>query len=404
MSHPSILQLVSSSGFYGAERVLLELALHLEREGWRSHVGALQHDRSAVAVVERARRHGLQTVLFPCGSGFDAAAMRSIRSYTKQHDIDIAHSHGYKSNIFLFCSIGRRGPAARLPGHHAPAYPCRSPEARWWPWRVRPEGPKLVSTCHNWLTDSLKLMVYELLDKLTLHQFDHVVAVSPPLDRELAAAGIPPDRHSVIDNGLDLGQSLSPEQREDLRRSLGVAPAEPMLLAIGRLDPWKAYDRLLEAMARLGPDRRARLVLVGDGELRDALESQARELGVDRRVTFAGYRTDVGQLLLAADLFVISSRKEGLPMVLLEAMAAGLPVVATRVGAIESTLEQGAAGALVPSEDSGRLAAAIGELLDAPERRLELGRRGHAAHQARFSRRAMGQRYIALYRQLLGGR
>ena len=204
----------------------------------------------------------------------------------------------------------------------------------------------------------------------------------------------------MIDNGLDLADGLPANERGPLRASLGVPRGGLMLLAIGRLDRWKAYDRLLEALARLQRTD-LHLVLVGDGDLRADLEEQARRIGVAGRVTLAGYRRDVGRLLLASDIFVISSRKEGLPMVLLEAMAARLPVVATRVGAIPDALGDGQAGVLVPAEDPGALAAAIEELAAAPERRADLAEAAQRIHAARFSRRAMGERYIELYRRLL---
>lgn len=365
---PAVLQLISSSGLYGAERVLLELACHLREQGWASHVGALLNRGSRVAVVDEARRRGLRTVLFPCQSGFDTRTMRTIRAYVEDHAIQVAHSHNYKSNIFLF--LAGAGQKAAL-----------------------------VSTCHNWLTDSLKLMFYELLDKLTLHQFDHVVGVSPQLDQELAAAGLPAERRSTIDNGLALEGALPPGGRDRLRRSLGVPADHAMLLTIGRLDPWKGYDLLLDALAKL--TARAHLVLVGEGDLRPALEQQAHALGVAQRVTFTGYRKDVVDLLLASDLYVLSSRKEGLPMVLLEAMAARLPVVATRVGAVPRALADGEAGLLIPPEDPTALAAALEHALSTPELRRTLAERAHRIHEARFSRQAMGGRYIELYQRLI---
>jgi glycosyltransferase involved in cell wall biosynthesis len=365
---PAVLQLISSSGLYGAERVLLELACHLHEQGWASHVGALLNRGTRVAIVDEARRRGLKTVLFPCRSGFDTRTMRAIRAYVDHHAIQVAHSHNYKSNIFLFLS-GARHRAA------------------------------LVSTCHNWLTDSPKLMVYELLDKLTLHQFNHVVGVSPQLDQELAAAGLPAERRSTIDNGLALEGTLPPGGRDRLRRSLGIPPDRAMLLTIGRLERWKGYDLLLEALARVAVP--AHLVLVGEGDLRGALEQQAHALGVAERVTFTGYRKDVVDLLLASDLYVLSSRKEGLPMVLLEAMAAHLPVVATRVGAVPRTLADGEAGLLVPPGDPAALAVALEHALGSPELRRQLAERALRIHEACFSRQAMGGRYVELYQRLI---
>jgi glycosyltransferase involved in cell wall biosynthesis len=371
---PGVLQLLSSTGAFGIERVAIELGLHLKERGWSAHIGALQAPwMRRVLVIDEARRRGLQTVLFPCGGRRNHRAVRQIQDYVEANGIDVAHGHSYKSNVFLWLAEGGRRRSCRL-----------------------------VSTCHNWLTDSIKLMVYELFDKLCLNQFDHVVVVSPQLDQELGQAGVPPERRSMIDNGVSLEAELSPDERGALRRSLGAGDGDSVLMAVGRMDPWKAYDRLLEAFALLSANDASppcQLVLVGDGELRAELEERARARGIAERVTFTGYRRDVGRLLLAADQFVISSRKEALPMVLLEAMGARLPVVATRVGGIPRAV--GDAAILVPPEDPVALSAALLSLLCDPGRRGELAARLHARYQARYSRRAMGEAYISLYERLM---
>lgn len=164
--------MISSSGLYGAERVLLELARHLGEVGWRAHVGVFENradPAGAGPLIEEARRHGLQVARFPCAGAFDASALAAIRLHVQQHRLDLVHSHNYKADIYAFLS---RCPA------------------------------RLVATCHNWLTDSPRLMLYELLDKLVLHRFDRVVSVSSALERELAAAGIA--RRTLIDNGLSV--------------------------------------------------------------------------------------------------------------------------------------------------------------------------------------------------------
>jgi glycosyltransferase involved in cell wall biosynthesis len=243
-------------------------------------------------------------------------------------------------------------------------------------------------------------MLYELLDKLTLHYFDHVVAVSEPLRQEILSAGIAPERCSLIENGLTLEVSRDPEQRALLREELGLGANQWMLLSIGRMDRWKAYEVLLEAFAALEPALAAKLVLVGDGELRQALQEQVVRLGLAARVIMTGYRKDIGRLLGAADLFVISSRKEGLPMILLEAMAAGLPIISTAVGAIPTVIRHGEEGLLVPAEDPERLAQAMVQCLQSPERCRALGQAAHGAYCQRFSRAAMGERYLTLYQSL----
>ena len=364
-----IIQLISSSGFYGAEKVVLELCAHLYSGGHEVQLGVfVNQGQGEVALAAEASKLGVPVVPFPCKGRFDARTMGLIREHALTHRVEVAHSHGYKADIYT-------GMADLPPG------------------TVR------VSTCHNWLTDSLKLMAFELLNKLVLHRFQQVVAVSQRLDRELARAGIPEARRTLIHNGLAVEAPRT--DRSAVRRSLGLDPDVPLLVAVGRLDPWKAHHRLLEALALLDGEPAPRLLLVGDGDLRADLEQQARAAGLGQRVIFAGYRRDIPELLAASDLFVISSIKEGLPMVLLEAMGAGVPVVSTSVGAIPDTLEQGACGALVPPGDAGALAAAAADLLAHPRCRRELAARAQQKYSEHFSREAMGQRYETLYGRLL---
>ena len=364
-----IIQLISSSGFYGAEKVVLELCAHLYSGGHEVQLGVfVNQGQGEVALAAEASKLGVPVVPFPCRGRFDARTMGLIRQHVLTHRVDLAHSHGYKADIYT-------GLASL------------------------PQETIRVSTCHNWLTDSLKLMAFELLNKLVLHRFHQVVAVSSRLDRELEGAGIPPARRTLIHNGLAV---YAPRvDRAAVRSSLGLDPDAPLLVAIGRLDPWKAHHRLLEAMALLGGEPAPRLLLVGDGDLRADLQQQAHAAGLGQRVIFAGYRRDIPELLAASDLFVISSIKEGLPMVLLEAMGAGVPVISTSVGAIPDALEQGACGALVPPGDAGALAAAVVVLLAHPGRRQEMAARAQQKYSELYSREAMGQRYETLYGHLL---
>jgi len=365
-----IIQLISSSGFYGAEKVVLELCAHLHRRGHEVQLGVfVNRGQQEVALAVEADRLGIPVKRFPCQGRLDPRAMESIRRHVAAQGVEVAHSHGYKADIYLGM--------ASLPR-------CA----------VR------VSTCHNWLTDSLKLMVFELLNKLVLQRFQQVVAVSPRLDEELARAGIPRRRRTLIHNGL----AVETPRRDPLavRRELGVAPDDLLLVAIGRLDPWKAHHLLLKAVALQGEDPPpVRLLLVGDGDLLQDLERQAEDAGLGGRVIFAGYRRDIPELLAASDLFVISSIKEGLPMVLLEAMGAGVPVVSTSVGAIPDALKQGDLGVLVQPGDAVDLAAGIADMLADPQRRQDLAARARAEYAERYSREAMGRRYEALYGRLL---
>jgi glycosyltransferase involved in cell wall biosynthesis len=371
MSSPSILQLISSSGLYGAERVLLELASYWRDLGWGSHVGVFRAPSQPLPEVGvEARRRGIPTLEIVARGQLDVAALRQLAAFVAEHGIDLVHSHGYKPDVFLALA-------------------------------ALPRTTRRVATCHTWYSRSLKLLVYELIDKIVLHRFDHVVLVSPQLVDEVAAAGIPGERCTLIENGVSELERPDDETRAALRASLGCGPDERMILRVGRLDADKGNDTLLHALRELGA-RRYRLVLAGDGPDRPLLEALARELGLASRVLFAGYRRDVPALLSACDLFVVSSPKEGLPMVLLEAMAARAPIVTTAVGAIPAVIADGVHGLLVPPSDPHALARALGSALDDPARMARLAGAAHARFLERHSQRAMGERYRALFTRLLG--
>jgi glycosyltransferase involved in cell wall biosynthesis len=200
-----------------------------------------------------------------------------------------------------------------------------------------------------------------------------------------------PDQTVVIHNGVDLDRP---------RRAPGPPAAPVTLLSVGRFRPPKDFTTLVRAMATLEPGT-ARLRIAGDGPDRPALEAEIARLDVAHAVELLGTRGDVDQLLAAADLFVLSSDSEGLPMSVLEAMAAGLPVVASRVGGIPELVGDGETGALVPPRDSAALAAAIRRIAGDPQLRDRLGEAGRRRAETEFSLETCRQRHLDLYRDLL---
>lgn len=209
--------------------------------------------------------------------------------------------------------------------------------------------------------------------------------------------GVPDNRLRVIPNGVAVGAEITPEARRAARERLGVG--EGFLVAtVGRLAQEKNYPMLLEAFAAgTRGDPAATLVFVGDGQEREDLERRAAALGVSDRVRFAGWRTDVSALLPACDVFAMSSFSEGLPMAMLEAMAAGLAVVSTRVGDIPEVVEEGTSGRLVASGDVAALAGVLADLRADPAERARLGRTARALVIGRYSRSAMVDAYLDAY-------
>ncbi len=217
--------------------------------------------------------------------------------------------------------------------------------------------------------------------------------------------GIPPQKLEIIPQGIATPPD-GPVDVAALRAEMGLDPAVgPVVGHVARLTAAKDQEGLLRAFDRVRRSRPdARLVIIGEGELRDRLVGLAAELGLGDSVRFVGFRSDVQRLLPAFDLFVLSSHEEGLPISLLEAMAASRPVVATAVGCIPELVSSGECGLVVPPRDPEKLAEAILKLLSDDSARLRYGEAGRRHIEKEFSLPEMIHRYESLYRQAVGGR
>jgi glycosyltransferase involved in cell wall biosynthesis len=218
---------------------------------------------------------------------------------------------------------------------------------------------------------------YLLLERMLVPITDARICVSRDiLEIRKRREGTPERKLVYIPNAVDTVRFKSPSRgRAQVAAELGWEPALPLVIAVGRLEPEKNYELLIRAIDRLRPRFPSiKCLLVGDGTRRAALEGLAGSLGLASHVTFTGVRADIPDLLGAADVFALSSLKEGLPVSLLEAMAAGKGIVATSVGGIPETIRDGENGLLVPSEDVDALAGGIGKLLADEGLRARLGR------------------------------
>jgi glycosyltransferase involved in cell wall biosynthesis len=202
----------------------------------------------------------------------------------------------------------------------------------------------------------------------------------------------------TVRNGIEPAPPVPAAARERRRAELGLSEEDRVLVCVGRLSRAKGQRHLLRALALLAPQfPRLRCLLVGDGEERAALEALAQELSLGPALRFLGSRDDVPELLSLGRAFVLPSEWEGLPVALLEAMAAGLPCVATRVAGTAEVIREGS-GLLVPPSDPAALAAAIRSLLLDPALAERMARQGAADVRARFLMPALCARYLALYR------
>jgi glycosyltransferase involved in cell wall biosynthesis len=358
------IQLISTGGFYGAERTLLELAVFLRDQGWDSRIIALEGD-GAGELMRRASEQGIAGEAYvPNGRLGLMPMLRRVRATLAAESHAVVHSHGYKPDILL----AALGVPRRLP--------C-------------------FATCHSWYSETTKLKALEYLDKRSVRRFDHVVAVSEEIYRDLNANGTPAERLSRIDNGISV-PILDVHRREEIRAEWNISAGEKLVVQIGRLAKSKQNALLIKAMANVCRDIAAKVVLVGDGEERTALVQYARSIGIDNRVIFAGYRRDAAAIMASADLLAITSDKEGLPIVVLEAMALGCPIISTRVGAIPEALSPESAW-IIPVGDEPALVNALHEALGEASPARSRAAKAKSVFLERYERDVMGRQYLDLY-------
>jgi len=295
----------------------------------------------------------------------------------RQERVDIVHSHGKGAGLYGRLAARRAGiPSVHtFHGIHHAEYPLGLGRA------------------------------YLVLERRLARMTQAIVHVSESQAREAVALGLAPsDRSHVIVNGIDAARvAAAAMTRAAARQSLGLEPDALMLGTIARFDRVKALDALLCAFAVVAATQpAARLLLVGDGPQAPRLRALAASLGVEERVRFPGFLADACRLLPALDLYISASRKEGLPLALLEAMACGLPVVATRVPGHVDVIEHGATGLLAAPDDPQALGLAMGDLLADPARRSTMGQAGRRRVEERFAASRMAAETADLYRSVAG--
>ena len=357
---PRVMIVIHGLGTGGAEMMVLNLARELAGAGHPVQVVSLHGDQTDVA--ELMRRAGIDVVALNKAKGPDPRTVLRLRTAMRSFCPTVLHTHLPVLEYVL--------PAARLYGKRV----------------------KIIHTVHNLAHKETQRSVLRSLNR---YAFSHGI-VPVALNEEVRASvcrkyALPASAVPVVGNGIDLDAFLCRRDPEDLR------DRPVRLLCVARLAVVKNHALLLEAMARLrGAGREVSLTLVGDGPLRSQLVEHAQALGVSDCVRFAGRQRDTAAFYRRADIFVLLSTYEGMPMSILEAMAAGLPVVATRAGGVPEIVKDGVNGALVKA-DAGAAAAAIAAICDDHALYQRLSAAAVKASAA-YSARAMMENYVDLYR------
>ncbi len=267
---------------------------------------------------------------------------------------------------------------------------------------LRPFWPmRLVTTVHGWGVVTRRTALYYALDRRCLPRYERVVCVSPDLLERCLACGVPAERCVLLENAIDTHEFRRRSGAASAKQKLGIPPERRVVGAVGRLSAEKGFDRLIEAadaLLRSGLD--LQLLIAGEGDERPALERQIARLGLGERVRLSGYRPDTREVYEALDVFALSSLSEGLPNVLLEAMALEVPVVSTRVGGVPRLVRDGENGLLVGAGSAEALALALARLLGDAGLRERLGRAGRATVEAGYDFEGRMRKMAGLYDQL----
>lgn len=369
-----VLHLITGLGQGGAEQVVYDIATRLDARRCRLAVCSILEPAGERGVfAERLRDAGIEVITLGLGHKWQFRRAARLEGVLRERNPDILHCHLFHANV-----LGRRL-AARAGVRHVVAT-VHIAERRWRPWRFWIE---------RW-TDPLG---------------DITVCVSrAALEFQSRKTGLPESRFTVIPNGVDTARFAEPgRSRDDVRAALGVPSGARVVGSVGRLDPQKGYRYLIPAFAELAAEADdLDLVIAGDGPERRRLEALAGRSGCAGRVHLLGRREDVPDLLHAFDVFAMPSIYEGFGLTAVEAMAAGVPVVASAVDSLPEILgageRGGRVGRLVPPRRPDKLAEAIGDVLARPPGE-QVERARHRARQE-YDVAKMVERYAELYDSL----
>ena len=358
-----IVQLLTSPFFGGPERLVLGLTQSLA-PSFRSRFVLFPDRGKSQAFRRQLVEHGLETATLTFDTPHLAAMVRELTSWLREWDADVLCCHGYKADI-----------VGLLAAHRA--------------------GVPVIAMSHGWTAETWKVRVYEAIDRAVLRRMGRVVCVSEGQAGKVRRAGVRADRVIVIRNAVraDRFDHPDPADRQVLEAMFPRAP-ERIVGSAGRLSPEKGIGVLVEAAAIVArSDPGAGFIHFGDGPLRETIRRRIGELGLEERFILGGLRDDLDRFLPHWDLGVLPSFTEGLPTVVLESYAAGIPVVATAVGGTPEAVADGVDGYLVPPGDPAALARRILDGLGSGEERKAMGLRGRARVRAEFTFDAQADRF-----------
>jgi glycosyltransferase involved in cell wall biosynthesis len=388
------MQIILNLDIGGAQEVVHTLVKYLAA-GCRPVVctfrdGPLRHDIEQLGIpveILPQRKHSI--VALPLFIVDMMRIWKALAVLVRKYDLDVIQTHLLTSLDYLVLILRY-------------TTPLRAVYWTFHSFNFEIDGSQL--TRHRWLLGPKKT-AHRLLYRWAAHMVSGYIAISDQVGQAVTDV-IGPIGHkiAVIPNGVDIDRYTSQldDPRGSIRTELGLDADTRLIAMVGTLKEVKGHRFMIEAMSALAPRYPdLHLLLVGDGELRSDLEALVSKSALDDRIHFLGSRSDVGDLLAASDLFVLPSLWEGLSMALLEAMATGLPIVASEVSGTVQAIVPGEHGMLIPPGDTQAIVDGISQLLSDPDRARAMGEAARRRVQAEFSAQKQAAEHLSLYTRTL---
>jgi glycosyltransferase involved in cell wall biosynthesis len=362
----NVLHIIWSLEKGGAERFLVSLVKHFDQTRFNSIVCCLNWKGEWAKELED---NGIKVIALNKKGKFDISVIFKLISVIKQYDISIVNTHLWAAD-----TLGRLA-------------------------AIIASVPVIISNVQN--VDIWKQPWHRFIDKLLSYKTIKFIAVSQAVKQFLIGTeSIPEDKIEVIYNGIDISMDHRPSTI-DLKQQFGIRVDDIVLTVVGRLVEQKGHKYLFEALSMLNGKYSLKLLVVGEGPLRNSLQSMVNSLQLNDKIKFLGQRNDIAQILEISDCLVLSSLYEGLPVCVLEAMAAGKPVIATKVGGIPELVKDGKTGFIVEPKNSEVLLQAIDKLTNLPDIGKEMGARGREIANNNFSIISIAKHTKELFLELL---
>ena len=370
----NVWHIIDSEGLYGAELMLLQLAEEQLKTGINATIVSIgNHNVAEKAIEKQAVDRNIPLKVYRMSNGPNFFGAYKIIKESQEANVNILHSHGYKGNI-LFGLMPRF--IRKIP---------------------------IISTLHGWIVSKpfSRMAVYVWLDKISIRRMDYVITVNQLMQNFLSVRMRNKGKVVTIENGIRSQAVTNSKYKQNLLPK-GFLLAKYTIGSVGRLSVEKGFKDLIVALGLLRKDGiDARLIIIGEGTERKNLEVEAKQQRVEEYVALPGYQSSIGQYLSMYDVMVLPSLTEGLPLTMLEAMRAKIPVIATDVGGMPTVIEHGVGGVIVKKQSPTEIAVAVGDLLENRELARSYADYSYQKFCENYTVETMGQKYNQVYDVLI---